>query len=70
MIPEINLERWRTALEERGMRISRSKIEYIYTSSDGESRRMDGEELKRVQKFKYLGSIVDDSGNMDEDVKH
>lgn len=57
-------------MEERGMRISRSKIEYIYTSSDGESRRMDGEELKRVQKFKYLGSIVDDSGNMDEDVKH
>lgn len=52
------------------MRISRSKIEYIYTSSDGENRRMDGEELKRVQKFKYLGSIVDDSGNMDEDVKH
>lgn len=57
-------------MEERGMRISRSKIEYIYTSSDGESRRMDGEELKRVQKFKYLGSIVDDSGNMHEDVKH
>lgn len=64
------MEMWRTALEERGMRISRSKIEYIYTSSDGECRRMDGEELKRVQKFKYLGSIVDDSGNMDEDVKH
>ena len=67
---EANLERWRAALEERGMRISRSKTEYMCTSTDEGSIRMDGEELKRVQKFKYLGSIVDASGNMEEEVKH
>ena len=67
---EIKLERWRAALEERGMRISRSKTEYMCTSNDEGSIRMDGEELKRVQKFKYLGSIVDASGLMDEEVKH
>lgn len=39
-------------------------------SHQGERKhRMDGEELKGVQKFKYLGSIVDASGNMDEEVK-
>ncbi|XP_069987632.1 uncharacterized protein [Penaeus vannamei] len=37
---------------------------------DRGSIRMDREELKRVQKVKYLGSIVDVSGNLDEEVKH
>ncbi|XP_069996779.1 uncharacterized protein [Penaeus vannamei] len=66
----INLERWRTAMEERGMRISRSKTEYMCTSIDERSINTDGEELKRVQKVTYLGSIVDACGNMDEEVKH
>nr|XP_027232264.1 uncharacterized protein LOC113823773 [Penaeus vannamei] len=66
---QINLERWRTAVEERGIRISRSKTEYMCTYIDGGSIRMD-EELKRVEMFKYLGSIVDASGNRDEEVKH
>ncbi|XP_069992335.1 uncharacterized protein [Penaeus vannamei] len=56
---EIYLERWRTALEERGMRINRFKIEYICACIDGGSIRMNGEMLKREQKFKYLGSVVD-----------
>lgn len=42
----------------------------MHISIDEGGIKMDGEELKRVQKFKYLGSIVDASGNMDEEVKH
>ena len=70
---EVNLERWRTVLEERGMRISRSKTEYMCTCIDGNdigSIRLDGVEIKKVNKFKYLGSIVDASGDMEEEVKH
>ena len=67
---EVNLERWRTALEERGLRISRSKTEYMSTSIDGGSIKMDGEDLKKVQKFKYLGSIVNAKGNLDDEVRH
>ena len=70
---EVKLERWRAALEGRGMRISRSKTEYMCTSIDGddlESIWMDGEEIKRVNKFKYLGTMVDASGCMDEEVRY
>ena len=70
---EEKLERWRVALEERGMKISRSKTEYMCASSveeDGNSIILDGEEIKRVQKFKYLGSIVEASGGIDQEVRH
>ena len=61
---EVKLERWRAALEGRGIRISRSKTEYMCASIDGDggdSIRMDGEEIKKVHKFKYLGAMVDAS---------
>ena len=70
---EVKLERWRAALEGRGMRISRSKTEYMCASIDGDggdSITMDGEEIKKVHKFKYLGATVDASGSMDEEVRH
>ena len=70
---EVKLERWRAALEGRGMRISRSKTEYMCASIDGDGGdriRMDGEEIKKVHKFKYLGAMVDASGSMDEEVRH
>ncbi|XP_069973547.1 uncharacterized protein [Penaeus vannamei] len=49
----------------RNVRETVSLSIFIYKGSI----KMDRDELKRVQKFKYLGSIVDASGNMDE-VKH
>ena len=70
---EVKLERWRAAQEGRGMRISRSKTEYMCASIDGDggdSIRMDGEEIKKVHKFKYLGATIDASGSMDEEVRH
>ena len=70
---ETKLERWRTALEDRGMRISRSKTEYMCTTNEEDGResiRLDGEERKRVDNFKYLGAIVNADGNVEEEVKH
>ncbi|KAK3567074.1 hypothetical protein QTP86_009773 [Hemibagrus guttatus] len=58
---EENLERWRFALERRGMKVSRSKTEYICVEGSG-TVRLQGEEVKKVQEFKYLGSTVQSNG--------
>ncbi|KAK3538879.1 hypothetical protein QTP86_018762 [Hemibagrus guttatus] len=61
---EENLERWRFALERRGMKVSRSKTEYMCVNErEGSGTvRLQGEEVKKVQEFKYLGSIVQSNG--------
>ncbi|MCJ8739511.1 hypothetical protein PDJAM_G00048000 [Pangasius djambal] len=57
---EENLERWRFALERRGMKVSHSKTEYMCVNEKEGSGtvRLQGEEVKKVQEFKYLGSTV------------
>ncbi|KAK3522776.1 hypothetical protein QTP86_034275, partial [Hemibagrus guttatus] len=61
---EQNLERWRFALERRGMKVSRSKTEYMCVNErEGSGTvRLQGEEVKKVQEFKYLGSTVQSNG--------
>ncbi|KAK3575637.1 hypothetical protein QTP86_031594, partial [Hemibagrus guttatus] len=61
---EENLERWRLALERRGMKVSRSKTEYMCVNErEGSGTvRLQGEEVKKVQEFKYLGSTVQSNG--------
>ncbi|KAK3506858.1 hypothetical protein QTP70_029531, partial [Hemibagrus guttatus] len=61
---EGNLERWRFALERRGMKVSRSKTEYMCVNErEGSGTvRLQGEEVKKVQEFKYLGSTVQSNG--------
>ncbi|KAK3519938.1 hypothetical protein QTP70_008201 [Hemibagrus guttatus] len=61
---EENLERWRFALERRGMEVSRSKTEYMCVNErEGSGTvRLQGEEVKKVQEFKYLGSTVQSNG--------
>ena len=70
---EEKLERWRVALEDSGLRISRSKTEYMCNTIEEDRResiRLDGEEITRVKKFKYLGAIIDEEGESEKDVKH
>ncbi|KAK3511359.1 hypothetical protein QTP70_005292 [Hemibagrus guttatus] len=66
-----NLERWRFALERRGMKVSRSKTEYMCVKErEGNGTvRLQGEELKKVQEFKYLGSTVQSNGECGKEVK-
>ena len=68
---EAKLEQWRKALEDRGLKISRKKTEYLRFNEDHESEIvMDREKLNRVEKFKYLGSTVAKDGNLDVEIAH
>jgi len=67
------LERWRHTLEFRGFRISRSKTEYLHYcfSGRGDARgevTLDGGSISKVDKFKYLGSIIQQNGDIDGDI--
>ncbi|KAK3550919.1 hypothetical protein QTP70_008730 [Hemibagrus guttatus] len=69
---EENLERWRFALERRGMKVSRSKTEYMCVNErEGSGTvRLQGEEVNKVQEFKYLGSTVQSNGECGKEVKN
>ncbi|KAK3571603.1 hypothetical protein QTP86_015338 [Hemibagrus guttatus] len=68
---EESLERWRFSLERRGMKVSRSKTEYMCVNErEGSGTvRLQGEEVKKVQEFKYLGSTVQSNGECGKEVK-
>ncbi|KAK3568025.1 hypothetical protein QTP86_028617 [Hemibagrus guttatus] len=68
---EVNLERWRFALERRGMKVSRIKTEYMCVNErEGSATvRLQGEEVKKVQEFKYLVSTVQSNGECGKEVK-
>ncbi|KAK3574656.1 hypothetical protein QTP86_011565 [Hemibagrus guttatus] len=68
---EENLERWRFALERRGMKVSHSKTEYMCVNErEGSGTvRLQGEEVKKVKEFKYLGSTVQSKGECGKEVK-
>ncbi|KAK3549965.1 hypothetical protein QTP86_016861 [Hemibagrus guttatus] len=67
---EENLERWRFALERRGMKVSHSKTEYMCVNErEGSGTvRLQGEEVKKVQEFKYLGSTVQSNGECGKEI--
>ena len=64
------LETWRRALEDRGMRISTPKTQFIAFTcgqDNGQGRepvKILGEELQRVHRFKYIGASVEETGEM------
>ena len=61
---EQKLECWRFALERRGMKVSRSKTEYLCINgrNDNKTVKMEDAKVPRVKEFKYLGSTVQESG--------
>ncbi|XP_076932153.1 uncharacterized protein LOC143597557 [Bidens hawaiensis] len=70
------LEEWRVALEDKGLRISRSKTEYLCCDfsgvGDSEDTQITIEDqvVLQITKFKYLGSFVQSNGEIDSDVTH
>ncbi|KAD3338158.1 hypothetical protein E3N88_33679 [Mikania micrantha] len=69
------LEEWRLVLESKGLRISRSKTEYLYCNFSGSSEEenhvsIGDQEVPKTTKFKYLGSFVHSDGDIDSDVAH
>ena len=63
---EEQLELWRKAIENKGMRVSRSKTEYLPPSSCHDSKvKLGGEEINNVTTFKNIWSMFDaDGGSM------
>ena len=68
---EQRLESWKYALERRGMKISRSKTEYLCINggNDDETVKMEDTKVPRVKEFKYLRSTVQESGGCERKVK-
>ena len=69
---EQRLECWRYSLERRGMKVSRSKTEYLCINgrNDGDKTvKMEDTKVPRVKEFKYLGSTVQESGSCEREVK-
>ena len=65
------LETWRKALEDREMRISRPKIQFMdfnFGQDNGQERepvKILGEDLQRVHHFKYHGSSAEETRGID-----
>ncbi|KAF3680692.1 putative pre-mRNA-processing factor 6-like [Capsicum annuum] len=71
------LEVWRQTLESKGFRLSRYKTEYMeYKFSNSSQKdevvvRLDFQDVCKRDSFKYLGSMIQGNGEIDEDVsKH
>ena len=70
------LEVWRRTLESKGFRLSRSKTEYLECKFN--DVRLENEVVVKLESqvvckrdsFKYLGSMVQGNGEIDEDVSH
>ena len=67
---ERKLERWREELEGRGLKISRAKTEYMCCNSRNQLHELHllGEIVKRTEKFKYLGSYVEETAELQVEV--
>ena len=67
-------EQWRNTLEAKGFRLSRLKTEYLHCRfSAGEGGvanevAIEGAVIPRVKSFRYLGSIIQENGEIDEDI--
>ena len=68
---EQRLESWKYALKRRGMKVSRSKTKYLCINggNDNETVKMEDTKVPRVKEFKYLGSMVQESGSCEKEVK-
>jgi hypothetical protein len=74
---EVNqkLELWRQTLELKGFRLSRTKTKYMRCQFSGENIddgdvSLDGRVVPINDTFRYLRSILQSEGEIDEDVSH
>ncbi|CAK1578064.1 unnamed protein product [Parnassius mnemosyne] len=67
---------WQESLERRGMRVNREKTVYMYCNFSGVNMdvipcpSIEGGPLKRVEEFKYLGSIVAPQACTERDIQN
>ena len=66
-------EQWKHTLEFEGFRLTRSKTEYLkwgFSCEKGGSAEVTivGVVIPRVEKFRYLCSIIQEKGDIDKDI--
>jgi hypothetical protein len=69
------LELWRHTLESKGFRLSRTKTEYMRcdfstTRHEEGDVSLDGQVVAKKDTFRYLGSMLQKDGDIDEDIRH
>ncbi|KAF3677843.1 Tubulin-folding cofactor B [Capsicum annuum] len=70
------LEVWRQTVESKGFRLSRSKMEYMeckfseVRQEDDVVVRLDSQEVRKGDSFRYLGSMIQGNDEIDEDVSN
>ncbi|XP_060212297.1 uncharacterized protein LOC132639932 [Lycium barbarum] len=70
------LEVWRQTLESKGFRLGQTKMEYLECKFSGVMPkagvevRLDTQTIQKKESFKYLGSIIQGIGEIDDDVTH
>ena len=62
------LESWQKVSTDNGLKINVAKTEQLSTRENTLPIELNGEELKNVDHFKYLGSVIDKDGTIDRDV--
>ena len=74
---EVNrkLELWRRTLESKGFRLNRTKTKYMIcdfnaSRHEGGDVSLDGQVVAHKDTFRYLGSMLQKDGDIDEDVRH
>ena len=68
---EEDLEIWKKGLERRGLKVNRSKTEYLKVGGVdvGEELNLQRNVVKRVKTFKYFSSTVTSDGRCEEEVR-
>ncbi|PUZ46468.1 hypothetical protein GQ55_7G080900 [Panicum hallii var. hallii] len=71
----MKLELWRHTLESRGFRLSRTKTEYMMcdfspTRQEDGDVSLEGQVVAKKDTFRYLESMLQKDGDIDEDVRH
>jgi hypothetical protein len=66
---------WQETLESKGFRLSRTKTEYMRcdfgtTTHEEGNVNLEGQVVPRKDTFRYLGSMLRQDEDIDEDVSH
>ena len=69
----MKLELWRQTLESKCFRLSRTKTEYMrcdFGATHEGDVSLEGQVVPKRDTFRYLGSMLQRDGDIDEDVSH
>ncbi|XP_026381588.1 uncharacterized protein LOC113276224 [Papaver somniferum] len=74
-VVEEKLELWRKTLKSKGLKLSRTKTEYLRCELNEPEENtgellLDGQPIQRTDSFRYLGSIIQSNGELDGDIIH